>query len=119
MTAAAARGGPPQSRSYDDLKKERDGRLDRLARLLDDARAYAKAPGPNRPRDLVLESLVPVVEKRVPLFTSANTEREIKDAVAFAERVGVRIVISGGSRSVDGRRPAEGEEHPGDPRPTC
>ena len=35
----------------------------------------------------------------MPLFTSANTEREIKDAVAFAERVGVRIVISGGSEA--------------------
>jgi imidazolonepropionase-like amidohydrolase len=93
------RGGPPQDRSFDDIKKERDGRLDRLARLLDDARGYAKAAGPNRPRDLVLESLVPVVGKQVPLFTSANTEREIRDAIAFADRAGVRIVISGGSEA--------------------
>jgi imidazolonepropionase-like amidohydrolase len=95
--AGGGRGGP--DRSFDDIKKERDARLDRLARLLDDARAYAKAAGPNRPRDLMLESLVPVVEKRQPLFTSANTEREIRDAVAYADRVGVRIIISGGSEA--------------------
>src|SRR5206468_5128813 len=59
----AGRGGPPSDRSYDELKKERDAQLDRVARLLDDARAYAKAMGPGRPRDLMLESLVPVVER--------------------------------------------------------
>jgi imidazolonepropionase-like amidohydrolase len=89
-------GGPPPDRSFDDMKKERDARLDRVARLLDDARAYAKAAGPNRQRDLVLESLVPVVERRVPLITQAGNERSIRDAVAFADRVGVRMVIAAG-----------------------
>ena len=89
-------GAPPPDRSYDDLKKERDARLDRLARLLDDARAYAKAAGANQQRDLILEALVPVVEKRLPLITRADNELDIRDAVAFADRVGVRIIISGG-----------------------
>lgn len=40
------------------------GKLDRLARLLDDARAYAKAPATEQ-RDLVLEALVPVVDGRL------------------------------------------------------
>src|SRR5262249_20543942 len=79
-----------------DLKKERDGKLDRLTRLLEDARAYAKAAGPNRQIDWMLEALVPVVEKRQPLVTRADSEQDIRDAVAFADRVGVRIVISGG-----------------------
>ena len=90
----AGRGGPPPDRSYDDLKKERDAQLDRVVRLLDDARAYAKATGPNRQRDLVLESLLPVVEKRQPLITRVGTEREIRDAVAFADRAGIRVVIA-------------------------
>jgi imidazolonepropionase-like amidohydrolase len=89
----AGRGGPPPDRSYDDLRKERDARLDRVARLLDDARAYAKA-GPERSRDLMLEALVPIVEKRQPLITRVATEQELRDAVAFAERVGVRLVIA-------------------------
>ena len=81
-------------RAYDELKKERDAQLDRVARLLDDARAYAKAAAPNRRRDLMLEALVPIVDKRQPLITRVDTELEIRDAVAFADRVGVRIVIA-------------------------
>jgi imidazolonepropionase-like amidohydrolase len=98
------RGGN-QDRNYDDLKKERDAELDRVARLLDDARAYAKAtsstgaervrgagaPGVNR--DLALEALVPVVEKRAPLVTRVNNEHDIRDAIAFADRVSARLVI--------------------------
>jgi imidazolonepropionase-like amidohydrolase len=87
------RGGPAPDRTYDDLKKERDATLDRVARLLDEARAYAKASGPNRKRDLVLESLGPVVEKKVPLITRAATDHEIRDAIAFADRVNVRLVL--------------------------
>ena len=85
-------------RSYEDLKKDRDAKLDSVAKLLNDARAYAKARTGQRAvgRDLVLESLVPVVEKRVPLITSAANERDIRDAVAFADRVGVRMVLAAG-----------------------
>jgi imidazolonepropionase-like amidohydrolase len=88
------RGGPPAPRSYDELKKERDAQLDRLALLFDEARAYAKAAGPNRSRDLVLESLVPVADKRQPLVTRVATELDIRDALAFADRIGVRLVIA-------------------------
>jgi imidazolonepropionase-like amidohydrolase len=86
----------PEQRSYQELKTERDARLDRVAHVLDQARAYAKAAGPNRKTDWVLEALVPVVEKRAPLITRAGSERDIRDAVAFADRVGARIVISSG-----------------------
>src|SRR5207244_13324823 len=34
------RGAPAADRTYDDLKKERDAQLDRVARLFEDARAY-------------------------------------------------------------------------------
>jgi imidazolonepropionase-like amidohydrolase len=88
--------GAPGNRSYDDLKKERDGKLDELARLLADARAYAKAAGPNRQTDWVLDALVPIVERRQPFFLRADKESDIRDAVAFADRVNVSIVIVGG-----------------------
>ncbi len=87
---------PDRDRSYEDLKKERDAKLDELSRLLDQARAYAKAAAPTRRMDWVLDALVPVVERRLPLITTANTERDIRDAIAFADRANVRIVISGG-----------------------
>lgn len=75
-----------QERTYEDLKRERDARLDNLARLLDQARAYAKAAGPDRQVDWVLEALVPVVERRIPLYTSAMREQDIKDAIALPGR---------------------------------
>jgi imidazolonepropionase-like amidohydrolase len=88
------RGNVNQDRNYDDLKKERDAQLDQVARLFEQARAYAKAAGPNRTRDLNLEALVPIVEKRLPLITRVANEHEIRDAIAFSERVGVRVVIT-------------------------
>ena len=89
-------GQPPAERTYEELKKERDARLDALARLFDQARAYAKARAGERQQDWVLEALVPVVAGRLPLFTTAARAQDIRDAVAFAERAGVRIVICSG-----------------------
>jgi imidazolonepropionase-like amidohydrolase len=88
-------GAPPETRPYEELKKERDAKLERLAKLLEDARAYAKA-GSARRRDLMLEALVPVVERRLPLIASAADERDVRDAIAFGERVSVRIVVAAG-----------------------
>jgi imidazolonepropionase-like amidohydrolase len=88
-------GGPPEERSYDELKKERDDKLERLEDLLDAARAYAKTAKDARKTDWALDALVPVVERRLPLFTAASREQDIRDAVAFAERVGVKIVLTG------------------------
>jgi imidazolonepropionase-like amidohydrolase len=84
-------------RPFQEVKRQRNARLDQVARLLDDARAYAKARSVDK--DWKLEALVPVVEKRIPLITRAMTEADIRDAVAFADRVNVRMVISGGAEA--------------------
>jgi imidazolonepropionase-like amidohydrolase len=94
------RGGAPAGegpeRTYDDIRRERDRRLDDIIELFDRVRAYAKA-GADRTPDLSLEALIPVVEGRLPLITNVNREQDIKDAVAFADRAKVNIVISGGA----------------------
>ena len=95
--APAAPGAAP--RAYDDLRKARDERLDALIRVVEQARAYAKAAGPGRRTDWVLESLVPVVQGRLPLFTTASRAQDIKDAIAFAERANVRIVLCAGQEA--------------------
>jgi imidazolonepropionase-like amidohydrolase len=87
---------PDRTRQYDDLRKERDARLDELVRLLDQARAYAKVPAASRTIDWTLDALVPVVERRVPFIARAEREQEIRDVVAFADRANVKLVISGG-----------------------
>src|SRR5690606_37520978 len=65
------------NRSYDELKKVRDEKLDRVADQLARARAYAKA-GPNRQTDWMLEALVPIVEKRARLYTRVNHYLDFK-----------------------------------------
>jgi imidazolonepropionase-like amidohydrolase len=94
------RGGGAEGgdRTYDDLRRERDRRLDEVIRLLDQARAYAKA-GPNKTVDWSLDALVPVVERKLPLIVSVAREQDIKDAVAFADRAKVSIVLSGAVES--------------------
>jgi imidazolonepropionase-like amidohydrolase len=90
------RGGQTEERRYEDLKKERDARVKRIEDLLVQARAYGKMAADERRTDWNLEALVPVVEGRAPLFVQASNEREIRDAIAFADRTGVKIVITGG-----------------------
>ena len=69
--AADGRRRRARGRTYEDLKRERDRRLDELARLFDEARAYAKA-GPDKTVDWALEALVPVVERKLPLVTTVQ-----------------------------------------------
>ncbi len=90
---------PDVDRKFEDLKKERDARVQRVEDLLERARAYSKIAASDRRTDWTLAALVPIVEGRQPLFVFANGEREIRDAVAFADRTGVKIVITGGLES--------------------
>ena len=87
---------PNPDRRYEDLKRERDQRLKKVEELIERAKAYAKMPGAERRTDWNLEAMVPVVEGRQPLFVQANSEQQIRDAVAFADKLGVKIVITGG-----------------------
>jgi imidazolonepropionase-like amidohydrolase len=62
-----------------------------LDRLIREAKAYGA--NPNRTTDWNLEALVPIVKKTQPMFVQAGTENAIRDAIAWAERSGVNIVI--------------------------
>ena len=92
-------GGNRPEQSYAELKKERDRKLDALADLLARARAYARMVPSSRPTDWLLASLVPVVERELPLVVTANREADIRDAVQFADRERVRLVIEGGAEA--------------------
>jgi imidazolonepropionase-like amidohydrolase len=87
-------GGQGADRSYEDVKRERDRRLDGIIRLFDRARAYSKA-GADKAVDWTLEALVPVVERKIPLVTSVARAQDVRDAIAFAERANVRLILSG------------------------
>ena len=93
-----AGGGGGGGATFEQIKKQRDDRLAEISRTFALARAYAKA-GPNKTNDLVLEALVPVVEGRLPLLTNVSGEANIRDAMAFAEREKVKIIIAGATEA--------------------
>ena len=67
------------------------------------ARAYAQArraeaagQAPAVRTDPRLEAMIPVLEGTVPVIVAANELRQLQDAVDWAEREGVRLILRGG-----------------------
>lgn len=87
-----------RDRPFREIKQEYDQRVDSLRTWLAAARQYqhAVAAGETVERDLRLEALGPVLDGTLPLLVTANDEREIRDAVSFAETEQVRVAILGG-----------------------
>jgi len=68
-----------------------------LNTFFEDARRYrvaklAKAPG--FMVDRRYEALLPVLEGATPMFVAATREREIRDAIAFADAQKIRIILA-------------------------
>ncbi len=88
---------PGAPRTYEEEEKRYQERLKEVSRFFEDARRYQKAKAAGAPdfrRDLRLEAMLPVLEGKQPLFIHAQKEKAIKDAVAFAEKEKVRIIIA-------------------------
>lgn len=47
--------------------------------------------------DLIYEAMRPLYKKEIPAIIPANTEQQIRNAVAFGEKWNIRVVISGGA----------------------
>jgi imidazolonepropionase-like amidohydrolase len=85
------------SRSYRDLEKDYREQLRRMGEFFEDARRYQKAkgsPGPDFRHDIKLEAMIPVIEGKLPLLVRAEREQMIKDAVDFADKQHVKIIIA-------------------------
>ena len=73
--------------------------LDQIAKLnafFDDARKYQKAKAAHLPGfhpDLKFDAMIPVLEGKMPLAVSAARANTIHDAIAWAEKQNVKIVI--------------------------
>lgn len=77
-------------------KRNYEQQIARLTEFFDDARKYQKARAANPPgfvRDLKFEAMLPVLEGKLPLAVAARNATPIRDAVAFAEKQNVKIVI--------------------------
>jgi imidazolonepropionase-like amidohydrolase len=96
-----------RQRPYSEAKRDYDARVRELAELLDQARhylqakeAYAKDSSlPALRFDEKLEALIPVVRGEMPVLVFASGRTDIKNAVEFAEKQKLKIVIMGGAEA--------------------
>jgi imidazolonepropionase-like amidohydrolase len=82
--------------TFTERKRQYDAQIQKLNDFFDAARQYQKEKTSNAPgfkRDLKMEAMQPVLEGKVPLAVSAARERSIRDAIAFAEKQHVKMVL--------------------------
>jgi imidazolonepropionase-like amidohydrolase len=97
-------GGGGQQRSIAEARREQDRQVENVRKILRDAKAYADAKEarskdaslPKQDVDLKLEALIPVVRGQMPVVISANVERDIRNAMAFADEMKIKMILSGG-----------------------
>jgi imidazolonepropionase-like amidohydrolase len=89
------RGGG-QSRSFADVEKAYHESVAQLDEWMDGGRHYAQAvaAGPVT-RDLALEAMAKVVSGEIPVLLGADSERDIRNAVEWAQGQGIRFVLAG------------------------
>ena len=88
---------PGQARPYTEEERQYHDRLRQMSEFFDRVRAYQKAKAAARPdfrTDIKLEAMIPVIDGKQPLFVRAERERMIKDAVEFADKQKVKIIIA-------------------------
>ena len=93
------------SRTDNDKKRLKAARqqLDNLEKMIKDARAYARLRQTKsrlaedyHNEDLRWESMIPYVEKKLPIFVHANEVRQIEASISWANRHNLEIIIVGG-----------------------
>jgi len=76
---------------YAEAKQLHDERLRLLNHFFDQARRYRKS---HTKTDLRLEAMLPVLNGSAKLFVTAVREREIREAIEFADRQRVKIILA-------------------------
>ncbi len=89
---------PPGGRtSFTEIKRRYDEQIARLREFFEQARRYQKAKaaaGRDFKSDLKLESMLPVLEGKLPVMVTAMRERTIREALQFAEKEKIRIILA-------------------------
>jgi imidazolonepropionase-like amidohydrolase len=97
----------PELKTFEERQREKrrnqEKELKRLAGLLEDAKAYGagveaaqSGRGPAPESDLPMASLAPAARGRIPVVIRADTADDIRSAVEFATRQGLKLIIAGG-----------------------
>jgi imidazolonepropionase-like amidohydrolase len=93
---AVLSGTPVQT--FQEREKQYKERLQQVSDFFQQARKYKvekQAGGAEFRPDLRLEAMLPVIDGKQPIFVRAERERMIKDAVAFADKEKVKIIVAG------------------------
>ncbi len=86
------------TRTFSEEERQYKDKLRQMSEFFEQARAYQRAKeagGADFRRDIRLDAMIPVLEGRVPLLVRAERERAMKDAVEFADKEKVKIIIAG------------------------
>lgn len=96
-----------QQRSITELRREQERQVESVRKILRNAKAYGDAKDartrdaslPRLETDLKLEALIPVVRNLMPVVINAQTERDIKSAIAFADEMKIKMILSGATEA--------------------
>ncbi|HSG07012.1 MAG TPA: amidohydrolase family protein [Longimicrobiales bacterium] len=84
-------------RSFSDIEQQHREQVARLDEWMEAGRMHVKSAAAGEAgRNLQLEAMAHVIDREMPVLLSANGERDIKNAVEWAERQNIRYVITGG-----------------------
>lgn len=83
---------------FAEAKTNYEKKLKELSDFFESARRYRQAKDGHEPgfqTDLKYEAMIPVLEGKLPVMVSAVRERAIRDALQFADKQKIRIVLAG------------------------
>jgi imidazolonepropionase-like amidohydrolase len=99
-------GGAPETpgreSAYANAKKRYEQQLRELNDFMESAQRYRQAKaagGPDFEIDLKLEAMIPVLDGKVPMLIRAEKEKTIKEAIAFADKQKVRMILERGTEA--------------------
>jgi imidazolonepropionase-like amidohydrolase len=93
-TAAPPSERPPNR--FTEAKQNFDKQMAELNEFFDSARRYREAKiakAPDFRTDLKLEAMIPLIEGKEPVLMTAIREREIRDAIAFADKQKLKLIL--------------------------
>ncbi|MCC6539358.1 MAG: amidohydrolase family protein [Bryobacterales bacterium] len=92
------RRGGDSAMTFNEAKRRYDETLQKLRLFFEDARRYQKAKvagGAGFSVDRKLEAMLPVLEGKQPVMVTAERKRAIADALDFAKRENLKIILAG------------------------
>jgi len=87
----------PEPIPYEQAKRDYDSKMQTLRSFFDQARVYRRArqsKSRDFRTDLKYEAMIPVLDGTTPMFVAAVREREIREAIAFADEQKIKIILA-------------------------